>query len=112
MTSKRCRGSVDRRAVLRVGGLLLGGLLGAEVAAAHLPSGVKVVWDVDRAHREAAPTRERVGLNGLWRWQPAKEGTHPVPADGWGYFKVPGFWPGISNYIQEDCQTLHAHPSW
>src|SRR5262249_9872977 len=30
----------------------------------------------------------------------------------WGYFKVPGFWPGDSNYIQEDCQTLHAHPSW
>src|SRR5262249_970761 len=35
-----------------------------------------------------------------------------VPADGWGYFKVPGFWPGRSSYIQEDCQTLHAHPSW
>src|SRR5262249_18741323 len=28
------------------------------------------------------------------------------------YFKVPGFWPGTNNYIQEDCQTLHAHPGW
>src|SRR5262249_39426960 len=27
-------------------------------------------------------------------------------------FKVPGFWPGNSNYIQEDCQTLHSHPKW
>src|SRR5207245_1840253 len=30
----------------------------------------------------------------------------------WGYFKVPGFWPGNVNYIQEDCQNLHVHPSW
>jgi beta-galactosidase len=25
---------------------------------------------------------------------------------------VPGFWPGNANYLQEDCQTLHAHPRW
>ncbi len=35
-----------------------------------------------------------------------------MPAAGWGYFKVPGFWPGRASYIQEDCQTLHAHPNW
>ena len=35
-----------------------------------------------------------------------------MPPGQWGYFKVPGFWPGINNYIQEDCQTLHAHPNW
>src|SRR5207253_2469596 len=30
----------------------------------------------------------------------------------WGFFKVPGFWPGASSYIQEDSQTLHFHPNW
>ncbi|HJZ57370.1 MAG TPA: glycoside hydrolase family 2 TIM barrel-domain containing protein, partial [Gemmataceae bacterium] len=35
-----------------------------------------------------------------------------VPAGGWGFFKVPGFWPGTNSYIQEDSQTLHAHPGW
>jgi hypothetical protein len=77
-----------------------------------LPSGVKAVWDLSKAYREKTPTRERVCLNGLWRWQPAQEKPATVPAGSWGYFKVPGFWPGISNYIQEDCQTLHVHPSW
>src|SRR5262249_28771755 len=72
----------------------------------------KVVWDLDKASRETTPTRERVCLNGLWRWQPAREVTDAVPAEGWGYFKVPGLWPGTTNYIQEDCQTLHVHPNW
>jgi len=33
--------------------------------------GVKAVWDPAKAARETTPTRERVCLNGLWRWQPA-----------------------------------------
>jgi beta-galactosidase len=77
-----------------------------------LPAGVKAVWDLDKAYRERTPTRERVCLNGLWRWQPAEENSETLPADGWGFFKVPGFWPGNSNYIQEDCQTVHTHPGW
>src|SRR5262249_9461524 len=32
--------------------------------------------------------------------------------DRWGWFKVPGFWPGMASYIQEDTQRLHAHPAW
>src|SRR5205823_1085595 len=40
------------------------------------------------------------------------EGKEVVPSDAWGYFKVPGFWPGITSYIQEDCQTLFTHPGW
>lgn len=55
---------------------------------------------------------ERICLNGLWRWQPAEKTSDAVPTEKWGYFKVPGFWPGDSNYIQEDCQTLYRHPSW
>ncbi len=30
----------------------------------------------------------------------------------WGYFKVPGCWPGITNYMQKDCQTVYTHASW
>ena len=35
-----------------------------------------------------------------------------MPADQWGYFKVPGCWPGITDYMQKDCQTVFAHPAW
>jgi hypothetical protein len=79
---------------------------------APLPPGVRAVWDLDKAYREKTATRERVCLNGLWRWQPAREVSDTVPAGQWGYFKVPGFWPGNANYAQEDCQTLYAHPTW
>jgi hypothetical protein len=73
---------------------------------------VKAVWNLDQAYRLKTPTRERVCLNGMWRWQPASQDADAVPAGGWGYFKVPGLWPGGANYIQEDCQTLHVHPDW
>lgn len=77
-----------------------------------LPEGVRAVWDLEKAYRESTPTRERLCLNGLWRWQPAKELNASVPAEGWGYFKVPGSWPGITDYMQKDCQTLYPHPDW
>jgi hypothetical protein len=104
---------IDRRDFLGLGGLVLGGLEGAaEATPATLPKGVQAVWDLDKAHRDRTATRERVCLNGLWRWQPGSETAVSVPEDGWGYFKVPGFWPGNTSYIQEDCQTLHPHPQW
>jgi hypothetical protein len=77
-----------------------------------LPAGVQAVWDLDRAHREATPTRERVCLNGLWLWQPAANEATGAPADEWGYFKVPGCWPGHQDWLQKDCQTLFSHPAW
>jgi beta-galactosidase len=79
-----------------------------------LPQPVKAVWDLKRAWREVTPTRERVCVNGLWRWQPASAGADAdaVPSKGWGYFKVPGCWPGVTDYLQKDSQTLYAHPSW
>lgn len=77
-----------------------------------LPEGVRAVWDPNKADRESTPTRERVCLNGLWRWQPVQDITETVPTAGWGYFKVPGCWPGITDYMQKDCQTVYAHPSW
>jgi len=81
-------------------------------AAVQLPDGVKAVWDIDKAYRRLTPTRERICINGLWRWQPAGEENNAVPDESWGYFKVPGSWPGITDYMQKDCQTVHAHPSW
>src|SRR6185503_991610 len=84
----------------------------AEDIAASLPDGVKVVWDVNKAYHETRPTRERICLNGLWRWQPAGAGSDQVPVGSWGFFKVPGCWPGISDYLQKDSQKLHPHPSW
>jgi len=80
--------------------------------AAPLPSGVEAVWGLGTAYREATTTRERVCVNGLWRWQPAGNPADAVPTEGWGYFKVPGPWPGISSYIQKDCQTVFPHPAW
>jgi len=89
----------------------LTGLCHAQPAAA-LPRGAEAVWDLGKAHRETTPTRERICINGLWRWQPADPRSDRVPVGGWGHFKVPGCWPGITNYMQKDCQTVHAHPSW
>lgn len=84
----------------------------ASTHALLLPDGVQVVWGLDKAYRQKTPTRERVCINGLWRWQPAGENDKTVPKGGWGYFKVPGCWPGITNYMQKDCQTVFAHPRW
>ncbi|MBI4660195.1 MAG: hypothetical protein HY735_15250 [Verrucomicrobia bacterium] len=85
---------------------------GADPTAALLPEGVKAVWDMAKAYRESTPTRERICLNGLWQWQPADAASEQVPAGDWGYFKVPGSWPGITDYMLKDSQTVHAHPAW
>lgn len=53
-----------------------------------------------------------ISINGLWKWQPADPANTRVPTANWGYFKVPGCWPGITDYMQKDCQTVFAHPSW
>ena len=88
----------------------MGGL--PRVCRGELPKGVKAVWDIEKAYRQSTPTRERICINGLWRWQPAGKNMNPVPAENWGYFKVPGCWPGITNYMQKDCQIVHAHQNW
>jgi beta-galactosidase len=112
MAPKRQRGPLDRRDFLSAGGLVLGALASTEGAPAPLPSGVQAVWDLGQAYQEKTTTRQRVCLNGLWRWQPGQETADTVPTDGWGYYKVPAFWPGNANYILENCQTLHPHPTW
>lgn len=84
----------------------------ADDASVQLPDGVKAVWDFGKASREKTATRDRVCLNGLWQWQPVEDATDTVPTERWGYFKVPGCWPGITDYLQKDCQTVYAHPAW
>jgi hypothetical protein len=37
-----------------------------------LPPGVKAVGSFEKAARDVTPTRERVSINGLWRWQPGR----------------------------------------
>jgi hypothetical protein len=96
-----------------------GGILGPtgsaqpqERPAVALPPPVKAEWGLTRATRESTSTRERICINGLWRWQPAPENTREVPSGAWGYFKVPAPWPGIQDYMQSDYQTLYPHPDW
>jgi hypothetical protein len=88
------------------------GALREALADAPLPNGVQAVWNLKQAYAEKTPTREHICLNGLWRWQPAQEATDTVPTGTWGYFKVPGSWPGITDYIHMDCQTVYPHPNW
>ena len=84
---------------------------GQTQSAVPLPAGVKAVWDLTKAYREASPSRERVCINGLWRWQPAEAKADQPPAANWGYFKVPGAWPGITDYLKKDSQNVYAHPT-
>jgi hypothetical protein len=85
---------------------------GRAAATASEPAPPRAVWDLSNAYQESTPTRARVCVNGLWRWQPAKGSAESVPADNWGYFKVPGPWPGRDGDESRDCQTVHAHASW
>jgi hypothetical protein len=80
---------------------------------AALPAGVKAVWDLDKAATEKTPTRERVCLNGLWRWQPEQIASDVLPASDWGYTKVPGPWPGSrGDFTWVDSQTFYPAPAW
>jgi hypothetical protein len=81
-------------------------------ADAPLPAGVKAVWDLDKACREKTPTRERLCINGLWRWQPAATGGASLPTDNWGFYKVPAPWPGHNQFARKESQTAYPHPSW
>ena len=62
-------------------------------ASAMLPERTKVVWDSKNAYRETTTTRERICINGLWRFQPcppdrqaAEWNLEEVPTKNWGYF--------------------------
>jgi beta-galactosidase/beta-glucuronidase len=101
--------------VLALGvGAFLGASAGvyAQQPDAVLPPGVKAVWDVDKAYHETTPTREKICLNGLWQWQPGVAGSQSLPTNNWGYFKVPGCWPGLNRFLIRDSQKVYANPAW
>ena len=85
---------------------------GTAAPEAALPRGVRAEWNHSAAYKERTRTRERICINGLWRWQPADPAASRPPAGDWGFFKVPGCWPGITNYMQKDSQTVYAHAEW
>ena len=95
--------------------ILLALLLSADARGQEttLPPNVKVVWDMSRAWQQTTPTRQRICINGLWQWQPASDANQSAPpTNDWGYFKVPGCWPGITDYLQKDSQTVFANSKW
>ena len=84
---------------------------GTALDAVQLPEGVKAVWDLNKAYREATATREHICINGLWLWQPAEPDYDTLPTGEWGYFKVPGSWHNTPDTGNENL-TLYAHPDW
>ncbi len=114
MTSRRIGISAALKGLHAILRVLLGACPAARADeyAVSLSPGVKAVWDMAEASRELTPQRERVCINGLWRWQPAAPDAERPPAKGWGFFKVPGPWPGGGDDMQRDSQTVHAHPDW
>src|SRR5258708_22052559 len=86
----------------------------AAQSTAQLPPNFKAVWDLNNAYREPTPTRERICINGLSRWQPAStlNTQHSTPPMyGWDSFKVPSYWTGITDYMQKHTQTVYPNPA-
>jgi len=86
-----------------------------EKADAPLPPGADPdPWGLADAWRQTTPTRERVCLNGLWGFRPLLEGEPvdrvPAPGDCWGWFKVPGIWPGSSQEFEDGAQRVWLAP--
>jgi len=66
-----------------------------------LPAGIQANWSNDTAAKVTCATRERICLNGLWKFIPrmpdAPNDDRPADGQGWGWLKVPAAWPGKSN---------------
>ncbi len=54
----------------------------------------EALWTLNDAFRNTNAYRESVSLNGLWRFSPTAGEVVPPVGSGWGWFKVPGIWPG------------------
>ena len=70
-----------------------------------------VVWDSSKAYHESTLTRERICVNGLWRWQPATTAMEVGPTDGWGRLRVPEAWPA-GHQAWPDPQFYCPNPAW
>jgi len=73
----------------------LAALLLAGLTAAVSPSAATATdrFSLDDAYREEqSPQRSRISLNGLWRFQGARDVSGAPPAQGWYSLRVPGRW--------------------
>jgi hypothetical protein len=84
-------------------------LVAALPAAAQLPDGVKPVWDPSLAFHETTPTRERISINGLWRWQPST--AREIPSENWGYLRVPQAWSS-GDRRAPTSRFFFPNPTW
>jgi len=104
-----------------VAALVFGAIREAAAQQAVPPEGKKP-WTLDAAARDVTPTRDRVSMLGLWRWQPAEASADKVPADGWGFLEVPMSWPrgggepqatrGGRGPRREGSEAFAKHPNW
>lgn len=100
---------------MRKGLLAAVALAGAEWAnAANLPVPKGVAGDpetIEDAARVVLPSRTEISLNGLWRSRPILDGEpeSAVPADDWGWAKIPGYLcrEGAGSKL-EDQETFFA----
>jgi len=74
------------------------------------PPADAVLWDPSKAFRESTPTRERICVNGLWRWQPAAASADAVPTGNWGRLLVPEAWPVHERWSGQ--QLYYPNPAW
>ena len=91
------------------------GMMSEAAAQVDVAPEGQAMWHLEGALREATPTRERISMSGLWRWQPAGDAMDSVPADGWGYVQVPGAWPrgsGRGGAGREGPQSFYPNPNW
>ncbi len=62
----------------------------------------KAFWSLDGAEKVTTPTRERITLNALWRFQ-VTDADHPFDPAKWMYLSVPGRYSGQANG-NTDCE--------
>ena len=67
----------------------------------------------ETAHRESTPTRERVCINGLWRWQPARDAIATrCPAPAGATSRSPAAGRASPTTCRRTARRSIAHPSW
>ncbi len=73
----------------------------------------EALFRLEDAARIRTAFREKVSLNGLWRFRPVFEASEErrPPRDGWGWFKVPAAWPDLSNPLNDHVFYLPARES-
>lgn len=49
-------------------------------------------WEIKKAQRVQSATRDRICINGLWRFQPEFHYGQAPDTRQWGYLRVPGIW--------------------